>query len=99
MRRRRSRDNSYLRPQHIDKHSLILCDTAFDLLSFIKPAQRSGASHLRSRIAFFLLGKHKFQVDLMVGIVLDKHSEIGALPQEIIEVLALLYDLMVFTTC
>ena len=33
---------------------------------------------------------HIFQLDLVVGIVLNKHSKIGALPQKILEVFALL---------
>ena len=84
----------YLRSRHIDPTALILCDAVLDRFSLIKPPKRFRSGHLRSRIAFLLLRKHKFQVDLVVGIILNKHTEIGALPQKIIEVLALLYDLI-----
>ena len=84
----------YLRPRHIDPTALILCDAVLDRFSLVKPPKRFRSGHLRSRIAFFLLRKHKFQVDLVGWVVLDKHSEIGALPKEIIEVLALFYDLI-----
>ena len=66
----------------------ILCDTPFDLLGFIIPAQRSATGELCSRIAFFLLRKHKFKVDLVVGIVLNKHSEISTFCKEVLKVFA-----------
>ena len=48
----------------------------------------------RSRIAFFLLRKHKFQVDLVVGIVVNQYSELSTFRKEIIEVLADLDNLV-----
>ena len=66
----------------------ILCDTPFDLLGFIIPAQRFRSCKFRPRIAFFLLGKHKFQVDLVFGIVLNKHSEICTFCKEVLKVFA-----------
>ena len=66
----------------------ILCDTPFDLLGFIIPAQRFRSCKFRPRIAFFLLRKHKFQVYLVVGVILDKHSEICAFCKEVLKVFA-----------
>ena len=45
-------------------------------------------------LAFFLLGKHKLQVYLVIGIVFYKNSVLGALGKEVIEVLALLDHLI-----
>ena len=73
---------------------MILSDAVFDLLCLIEPAECSGACHLSSRIAFFLLCKHKFQVDLVVGIVLNKHTILGTLPEKIVKVLACFYNLI-----
>ena len=64
-------DNFDLCPRHINHTTLILSDTGFYLLGFIKPTQRSAPGKLRPRIALFLLGKHKFQVYLVVGIVVN----------------------------
>ena len=87
-------DNSDLCPRRVDHNSVILSDAVFDLPCFIVPAECSGTSHLGSRIAFFLLRKHKFQVDLVVWIVLNKHTILGALPDKIIEVLACFHNLI-----
>ena len=67
---------------------------AGDLLALIKVSQRFRSCKFRSRIAFLLLGKHKFQVYLVVGIVVRQYPEIGALRMEILEVLADLYNLV-----
>ena len=94
-------DNFDLCPRHINHTTLILSDTAFDLLGFIKPAQRSASGKLRSRIMFLLFGKHKFQVYLVVGMVLNKHSEICTLCKEVLKVFALLDYLIygIFQLC
>ena len=68
--------------------ALILCDTPFDLLGFIVPAKSFASSKLGSRIALFLLRKHKFQVDLMLRIVFNKHAEIGTLGKEVLKIFA-----------
>ena len=67
-----------------------------DITTLLKDAE--GYHELVDTIANSLRDR---QVDLVVGIVLDKHSEISALSQKIIEVLALLYDLIyrVFQLC
>ena len=87
-------DNSDLCPRRVDHNSVILSDAVFDLPCFIVPSECSGAGHLGSRIAFFLLRKHKFQVDLVIGIVLDNHTILGAFPEKIIEVLACFHNLI-----
>ena len=48
---------------------LVTLDTPSDLLALVEVTQRFRSRHLRPRIALFLLRKHKFQVDLVVGIV------------------------------
>ena len=63
-------------------------------LGFIIPAQRSASGEFCSRIALLLLRKHKFQVNLVVGIVLNKHTEISTLPQEVLKVFTLLDNLI-----
>ena len=54
----------------------------------------SASGELRSRIVLFLLRKHKFQVDLMVGIVLVEYAEICTPGKEILKVFALLDNLI-----
>ena len=73
---------------------LVTLDTLSDLLALIEVAQRFGSCKLRPRIAFFLLGKHKFQVYLVVGIVVNQYAEIGALRKEILKVLTDLDNLV-----
>ena len=73
---------------------LVTLDTPFDLLALIEVAQRFRTGKLRSRIAFFLLRKHIFQVNFMVGIVVNQYAEIGALRKEILKVLADLDNLV-----
>ena len=87
-------DNSDLCPRCVDHNSVILSDAVFDLPCFIVPAECFGTSHLGSRIAFFLLRKHKFQVDLVVGIVLDKHTVLGTLSEKIVKVLTCFHNLI-----
>ena len=79
----------------------MLCDAVCDLLCFVIPAQRSASGKLRSRIIFALFRKHKFQVDLMVRIVLYKYSVFGTFRKKVIEVLTDLYDLIyrIFQLC
>jgi len=48
---------------------LVTLDTLSDLLALVEVAQRFRTGNLRPRIALFLLRKHIFQVDLVVGIV------------------------------
>lgn len=94
-------DNFYLCPRHIHYAALILCDARFNLFGFVKPAKRSASSELRPRIVFTLFGKHKFQVYLVFGIVLNKDSEIGAFAKEVLEIIADLDNLIyrIFQFC
>ena len=73
---------------------LVALDTLSDLLALVEVTQRFGSRHLRPRIALLLLGKHKFQVDLVVGIVINKYAEISALRKEILKVLTDLDNLV-----
>lgn len=78
----------------VDHNSVILSDAVFDLPCFIVPAECFGTSHLGSRIAFFLLCKHKFQVDFVIGIILDNHTILGTLPEKIVKVFACFHNLI-----
>ena len=73
---------------------LVALDTLSDLLALVEVAQRFRSCKFRPRIALLLLGKHKFQVDLVVGIVVNQNPEISALCKEILKVLADLDNLV-----
>ena len=75
-------------------HVLVCLDTPCDLLALVEPAQRFRPCKSRSRIVFFLRRQHKFQVDLVVGIVVNQYSELSTFRKEIIEVLADLDNLV-----
>ena len=81
-------DNSDFSSQRVNHHALILSNAVFDLSCFLVPAQRFGTDKFCSWFAFFLLRKHKFQVDLIGRIIFDKYTIIGAFPEKIIEILA-----------
>ena len=73
---------------------LVAYDALCYLFALIEVTQRFGSCKLRPRITLFLLGKHKFQVYLMIGIVVRQYPEISALRKEIIKVLADLDNLV-----
>ena len=92
LRLHRHTDNSCFR---LVLHSIFVVDnTAFDLLRFVKPPKCFCPRHFGSRIALFLLCKHKFQVYRMLWIVVDKYAAFGAFQQKICKVIARLYDLI-----
>ena len=72
----------------------VTLDTLSDLLALVEVAQRFRSCKFRPRIAFLLLRKHKFQVYLVVGIVVHQYPEIGALRKEILKVLTDLDNLV-----
>ena len=73
---------------------LVTLDTLSDLLALIEVAQCFRPCKLRPRIALFLLRKHKFQVYLVVGIVVNQNPEISTFCKEILKVLADLDNLV-----
>lgn len=74
---------SYLRFRCVCHFTTAHSDTAFYLRSFVKPAQSPTSGILCSRVSFKLFRKHKFQVYLMLGIVLNKDIIFGTSAEKI----------------